>query len=115
MCGHATVQARPCCSNITQCEVVANAAAKPQCQLMLNNSISFTCLSFEKLLLQAEPDLYKKVDWFSAHSYPCAVRATPSPSPLAPRRVEHCCSGVVSNRLAAAISFFLFPSLYAES
>jgi hypothetical protein len=75
------LQARPCCSNISQCEEVASAAAKPQCRLMRNNSISFTCLSFEKLLLQAEPQLYSKVDWFSAHSYPCAVRES-SGSPV---------------------------------
>lgn len=66
------LQARPCCDNQTQCEATASAAAKPQCAVMENNPISLTSLSFERLLLKVEPDLYTDVDWFSSHAYPCA-------------------------------------------
>ena len=39
---------------------------------MPNITISVTSLAFEALLVHADPDLYKRVDWFSSHAYPCA-------------------------------------------
>jgi hypothetical protein len=72
------LQSRPCCANITQCEAVAAAAARPQCRMMTgpppNNQpdISLTSLSFERLMLKAEPNLWEAAGWFSSHAYPCA-------------------------------------------
>ena len=65
---------RPCCANVSQCEHVASSAARPQCQLMASNKIALTSLSFEKLMLEAEPDLWKTVGWFSSHACEDAIR-----------------------------------------
>lgn len=62
---------RPCCSNATQCAAVAKDKADCQGDCW-NVTTTFTSLSYDRLLVEAVPDLYKDVDWFSAHSYPCA-------------------------------------------
>lgn len=62
--------ARPCCANATQCHAIARNPA--DCACAGGSNITLTSLSYEKLLIKAVPDLFKDVDWFSSHAYPCA-------------------------------------------
>ena len=64
------LQASSSCANTSECEKAGGSST--ECACTGGHAVTLTSLSFERLMIDAVPDLYAHAGWFSSHAYPCA-------------------------------------------